>query len=96
LVLLPTKEEVGGKSKGITISIWIGSTESTNQKAGILVIGKNDLTIDNGVFEGGDFETKAIYSVEITAIREDLGLVAKKTITVEIYDLDDEPPTVVI
>ncbi|SSC09054.1 hypothetical protein BTURTLESOX_421 [bacterium endosymbiont of Bathymodiolus sp. 5 South] len=39
---------VGGKSKGITISIWIGSTESTNQKAGILVIGKNDLTIDNG------------------------------------------------
>jgi hypothetical protein len=31
--------------------------------------------------------------VEITAIREDLGLVAKKTITVEIYDLDDEPPT---
>ncbi|VVH58669.1 hypothetical protein, partial [bacterium endosymbiont of Bathymodiolus sp. 5 South] len=45
------------------------------------------------LFEGGDFETKAIYSVEITAIREDLGLVAKKTITVEIYDLDDEPPT---
>jgi hypothetical protein len=31
--------------------------------------------------------------VEITATREDLGLVAKKTITVTVIDLDDEAPT---
>jgi hypothetical protein len=40
---------VNGKSKGISssISIWIGSTESTNKKVVTLVIGKSDLTIDN-------------------------------------------------
>jgi hypothetical protein len=37
---------VGGKSKGISssISIWIGSTESTNHKSDTLVIGKNQST----------------------------------------------------
>jgi hypothetical protein len=42
------------------------------------------------LFKPSDFELKAIYSVEITATREDLGLVAKKTITVTVIDLDDE------
>jgi hypothetical protein len=42
---------LGGKSKGISssISIWIGSTESTNKKAGILVIGNSNKTIGVGV-----------------------------------------------
>ncbi|SSC07929.1 hypothetical protein BTURTLESOX_1644 [bacterium endosymbiont of Bathymodiolus sp. 5 South] len=41
---------VGGKSKGISssISIWIGSTESTNHKSDTLVIVKSNKTIDIG------------------------------------------------
>jgi hypothetical protein len=45
------------------------------------------------LFKPSDFELKAIYSEEITPTREDLGLVAKKTITVTVIDLDDEAPT---
>jgi hypothetical protein len=38
----------GGESHGSSSSIYIGSTESANQKVGTLVIGKNDLIIDKG------------------------------------------------
>jgi hypothetical protein len=80
---------VDGKSKGISssISIWIGSTESTNNKVVTLVIGKSDPTIDN---------EDHTYSVEVTARIEkggDEAEVATKTITVTVTDLDDEAPT---
>jgi hypothetical protein len=81
----------GGKSKGISssISIWIGSTESTNKKAGILIDKFGLDGKDNNVlhFDFTDFEAREnnIYSVEVTASR-DTGETTTKTITVTVLN----------
>jgi hypothetical protein len=54
-----------GESQGSSSSIYIGSTESANQKVGTLVIAKNDITIDTAL----GVLTKPFLSKQLLALK---------------------------